>query len=424
MAKLSGEISLRDVELKTQNWYFAFQVVNVFLITTFASGAAAVVTKIIETKGSGATTLLAENLPLASNFYISYIIIQGLGIASGELLNIGSLVGFLILGKLLDKSPRKMFKRYITLAGLGWGSLYPRFACLGVIAIAYACIAPLVLGFATIGFGLIYLATRYNTFFVLTNNVDTQGRAYAKGLQQLFVGLYLAEVCLVGLFAINTSPGPLVIMAVFLGVTAVYHNTIRHALRPLTIYLPETLDGDDRLELFQTSHQGKYDADKADLPPSEYAATSQGKVSGFMQKRTSFFARIFDPRKFKSHAAAKGLIPSDIPAHTAPPGEAQAEAQAHGEALATNNDVPPAYTEQDIHDAYFNPAIASESPKLWLVRDEMGISRKECVENERIAGGGRVKCSDEFAWFDEKGKIRWDESKVRDVVVWDRRVDY
>jgi len=57
----------------------AFQVIQVFLITTFASGAAAVVTKIIDDPGS-ATTLLAENLPKASNFYISYFIVQGLGV--------------------------------------------------------------------------------------------------------------------------------------------------------------------------------------------------------------------------------------------------------------------------------------------------------------------------------------------------------
>ena len=132
MAKLSGEVTLPDVELKCQNWYFAFQVIQVFIITTFASGAAAVVTQIIN-KPSSATTLLAQNLPKASNFYISYIIVQGLGIAAGNLLNIGSLVGFLILSKFFDKSPRKMFKRYITLAGLGWGSLYPKFGCLGVI---------------------------------------------------------------------------------------------------------------------------------------------------------------------------------------------------------------------------------------------------------------------------------------------------
>lgn len=110
----------------------AFQVIQVFVITTFSSGAASVVTKIINNPTS-ATTLLAQNLPLASNFFISYIIVQMLGIAASDLLNIGALAMLTIVGKFLDKSPRKMFKRYITLSGLGWGSLYPKIGNLGII---------------------------------------------------------------------------------------------------------------------------------------------------------------------------------------------------------------------------------------------------------------------------------------------------
>jgi len=135
VAKLSGEVTLPAVELKTQSWYMAFQVVQVFLITTFSSGAASSAAQIVSNPGS-ATTLLAENLPKASNFYICYFILQGLGIAAGNLLNIGALVMFTVVGKFLDKTPRKMFKRFITLSGLGWGSMYPKFGNLGIIGVS------------------------------------------------------------------------------------------------------------------------------------------------------------------------------------------------------------------------------------------------------------------------------------------------
>lgn len=38
LAKYAGEPTLSAIELKTQSWYFSFQVVQVFLITTFSSG--------------------------------------------------------------------------------------------------------------------------------------------------------------------------------------------------------------------------------------------------------------------------------------------------------------------------------------------------------------------------------------------------
>lgn len=76
LAKQGGLVTLSQVELKTQSWYFAFQVIQVFLITTFTSGAATVASQIVSDP-TGAVQLLAQNLPKASNFYISYFVLYG-----------------------------------------------------------------------------------------------------------------------------------------------------------------------------------------------------------------------------------------------------------------------------------------------------------------------------------------------------------
>ncbi|RDW60662.1 DUF221-domain-containing protein [Coleophoma cylindrospora] len=387
MAKLGGEVTTPNVELKCQSWYFAFQVIQVFLVTTFSSGASSVVSEIIK-QPSSATTLLATSLPKASNFYISYIIVQGLGIAAGNLLNIGALAMLTVVGKFLDKTPRKMFKRYITLAGLGWGSLYPKFANLGVIAIAYAAIAPLVLGFATIGLGLVYVATRYNALYVLTNNIDTKGRAYARGLQQLMVGVYISEVCLIGLFAINTAPGPLVLMIIFLVFTALYHATMRHALRPLTLYLPDTLE--HSTSLFSTADHKSYDVAKAGGNPIEAPIVQPG---AFGARKSGFLARMFDPSKFKSFHTVQSLVPTWGLPH---------------------------YLEEDEDRAFYNPAIVAPAPICWIVRDEMGISRQEVKDSSPV-----VTITDEYARFNEKGKVVWDtEQKLDAIPVYEKRIDY
>lgn len=118
--------------MKVQGWYFPFQVIQVFLVTTLASGASSVVAQIVSNPGQ-AVTLLAENLPKASNFYISYFILFGLNTAAMQVLNLVPLLFVLFLGKILDTTPRKMYNRYVNLGGLGWGSLYPKFTNLGVI---------------------------------------------------------------------------------------------------------------------------------------------------------------------------------------------------------------------------------------------------------------------------------------------------
>ncbi|KAG9237312.1 hypothetical protein BJ875DRAFT_165028 [Amylocarpus encephaloides] len=392
MMKLSGEVTLPDVELKTQTWYMAFQVIQVFLVTTFSSGAASVVTQIINDPGM-ATTLLAQNLPKASNFYISYIIIQGLGIAGATLLNIVPLLMLNVVGKLLDKSPRKMFQRYITLSGLGWGSLYPKIGNLGIIAITYSIISPLVLGFATIGFALLYLAVRYNSLFVLTNNVDTKGLAYAKALQQLMVGVYLSEVCLIGLFAINTSPGPIILMAGFLVATAIFHLIMHNALGALTQYLPESVEGSDQREMFTMTDNTDYDASKASAPPTESQGTTPKPTAA---KKAALFSRFFDPTRFKSHSSVQKLVPAWDPVQ---------------------------YEPEDAEWAYYNPSISAKPPVIWIARDEMGISQREIRDLKDI-----MEMSDEYARFNEKGNVVWDSPEeggnLTELPLWEKRVDY
>lgn len=132
MARLGGKPSTPAVELRTQNSYFLFQVIQVFLVTTAASSASATAADISKDP-SKATTFLAQNLPKASNFYISYFILQGLTISSSALLQIVGVILFLILGKFLDNTPRKIYKRWSTLSGLGWGTVFPVYTNLTVI---------------------------------------------------------------------------------------------------------------------------------------------------------------------------------------------------------------------------------------------------------------------------------------------------
>lgn len=124
MGKFAGKPTLSLIELRCHESYFWFQLIQVFLVTTLTSAASAAVPQIIKNPGS-VTTLLAQRLPLASNFYISYFILQGLVFSSGELLRIVGLILFNALSKVLDKTPRKIYNRWSSLSSVGWGSVFP-----------------------------------------------------------------------------------------------------------------------------------------------------------------------------------------------------------------------------------------------------------------------------------------------------------
>lgn len=388
-------MTLSQVELQTQSWYFGFQVVQVFLITTFAGAATTVVEQVIKDPAS-APTLLSENLPKASNFYISYFILLGLSSAAGTLLNIGGFVTVVLLGRILPgKTPRKIFQKLTNLSAPMWGSEFPKWVNLGVIALSYSCIAPLVLGFATVGFSLIYVAFRYNFLYCYETNIDTKGAAYERALRQLITGVYLSELCLIGLFAIATADntaaaGPLAIECVLLACTIALHLTLKTGLKHHEARLAYT---------DSTPNTVPVDAEHAlERGTSNGQATTSGqpkpsKIPGFLRK-------LIDPER----TSAANLSSSLDQFYHRPQEPLPAEIQKR---------------------AFFNPAITSPTPVIWIVKDDMGISEREVVDTRKAVPG--LVVTDEQATFDEKNKVYWkgqEEGLARQAPVYEERIIY
>lgn len=409
MAKLGGEPSLAAVEMTVQNWFFGFQVVQVFLVITLASAATSVVTSIINQPQSAAS-LLANKVPYASNFYVSYIVLQGLSFSSGALLQIVGLILSKILGKFLDSTPRKMYNRFSNLAGLGWGTVYPAFTLLAVIGIVYSCIAPLVMGFATIGLYLFYFAYRYNLLYVSNATIDCQGRGYPRALQHLTVGCYLLILCLIGLFAMGTGAnrmalGPLILMIIFLVFIILYHISMNSAMEPLLNYLPKNLEHEEEALLAEDRKHTGHDESASDgiagtsVPKTENNGVSNvdsgvgavdsaeaekgladGPLPAGQEKPPNFIVKWLRPDKYHNYATLRRLVPSPLDA--------------------------PTYAPEVERDAYCHPVVNSQVPLLWIPRDPAGVSRQEVAHTSRV-----IPITDEDAWLDENAKISWNEEK-------------
>jgi len=387
-AKLKGEPSLARVELFTQNAYFVFQVVQVFLVVTVASSASSIVQDLIESP-TGITTLLATRLPTVSNFYISYFIVQGLTISAGVISQVIGFVIFRLIYKLLAGTPRKMYMKWSNLSAISWGSTLPVFTNIAVIGITYSCIAPLVLGFATIGMSFFYFAYRYNILFVTDSQIDTKGLIYPRALQQLLTGVYLAEVCLIGLFSIAGAIGPLILMIVFLIFTALYHIQLNAALDPLLYNLPKTLEVEEESiredeRLLEAGNNG-----------TEYKEKNgTSTVTPTSAKKPSILTKFFKPHIYSDYTSLRTLVPHNL--------------------LDANN----LYEETVERNAYYPPSVVSETPLLWIPRDEGGISRQEVAHTSKF-----IPITDEGCTIDEKNKLVWDTEGARPPL-WSPKIYY
>lgn len=259
------------------------------------------------------------------------------------------------------------------------------------VAITYSIIAPLVLGFATIGMYLIYLAYRYNLLFVFNCDIDTKGLVYPRALQQTTTGIYLSLICLIGLFGIKTAIGPLVLTVVFLIFIALFHISLNSAVDPLLKYLPKSMEVEE--ESLLALEDGNPDSahlanEKGTHVAAQQTITSNSETSNGRdlpappQKKPNFLTKWLFPHKYTDYHTLRRLVPRGFAEIVYDP-----------------------ITERD---AYYHPAISSQTPVLWIPRDEMGVSRQECKHSSKI-----IPMTDEGAHFNEKNKLIWDQESGR-----------
>jgi calcium permeable stress-gated cation channel len=254
-----------------------------------------------------------------------------------------------------------------------------------VIAITYSAIAPLILGFATVGLYLFYFAFRYNLLYVNAAKIDTKGLVYPRALQHVLVGCYLSIICLIGLFGIQAAPGPLVLMVVFGIFCILYHISLNSALDPLLYYLPRSLEAEEE-SLMQAEEGTLHSPSRAtgtsfektgvngSRAPTETPTDKQLPMTPAPHKKPGLFAKFFRPDLYTDYATLRRLVPRDFG--------------------------PIEYSDEIQREAYHHPAITDRPPLLWVPRDAVGVSRQECAHTSQI-----IPMTDEGAYLDDKGKM-------------------
>lgn len=126
-----------------------------FLIVTLSSGLVAAI-PIIANNPSSAVTTLAQQLPKASTFFLTYIVTTCLSGAAGSLLQIVGVILYQLKIKFLASTPRSVYGTRSSMSSVAWGTLFPNITLLTVIGISYSVVSPIVNGFILVGFALFW----------------------------------------------------------------------------------------------------------------------------------------------------------------------------------------------------------------------------------------------------------------------------
>lgn len=434
MGKISGCVTIPEVEKYCQQWFYAFQVVNSFLTVTLASAAAGVVTDVINDPNSG-VSLVSQKIPTASNFYIAYIILFGLSFSAAMLLQLVAVILAQFLGKLLDKTPKAKWNRYTTLGQPFFSVLYPNFQLLVLITVIYSIISPLILGFSAIAFLLIFSAFLYTFTYVLRPNAtDARGRNYPLALFLTFCALYFAEVVLAIIIGLAKSWVALGFEIALVVVTIAVHLFFKWRFVPLFDTVPisaiKVAAGDPAFKypasdfgLKEIKNEGKSFweggnqldvSDQAQVLPERnvldtYTGVESGSEKG-SEKVSVPAASDFEEGKSTAVSATSPVAKASPTSTEKGPGFFKRMFNPHSQTFEFLRSQMPAeffsyieYNDDFVRTAYTDPAVRADEPHIWVSKDSMGLAE---IEKAKALENG-VDFSTDNAGFDEKGSVEF-----------------
>ncbi|CRG84611.1 putative protein RSN1 [Talaromyces islandicus] len=466
LSKTQGLQTGMSIELTVSNYYFAFLFVQVFLVVAIAASSSTILDTVADI--TSWPQLLATNIPKSSNYFFSYMILQAMSVSAGALAQIWGLVKWFILGPLFDVTARNKWARTTNLETRKWGTFFPVYTTLASIGLIYLVIAPLIVIFNAITFGLFWFVYRYNTLYVTKFRFDTGGLLFPKAINQLFTGLYVMELCLVGLFFLVRDEkdtvacqGQAIIMIIVLILTVGYQYFLNEAFSPLIRYLPITLEDDairrdeefaraqrTRLGLPCEEDEDVEDEEQLDERGSEEEGSGQielqkisadnegrkdpknflsknldaiGNVSKRVASKRVSWADRSQVRRSKYFGTNAGR---DVPgiqdlreklAHEAEDAEATAGTgtQAIGRALFAGisdelEDLTPDERDQLVQRAFQHEALRAKRPVIWIPRDDLGISDDEIYCTQRLSK--HIWISNEYQALDGKNRTIFSRS--------------
>ncbi|KAK4554797.1 hypothetical protein LTR86_007945 [Recurvomyces mirabilis] len=448
LAVLCGVPTRSRREVVTQGFYFTFLLIELVLVTSISSGLLAVI-PVIANNPTLITQTLATNLPKAANYFFNYLIIQALGFSGSALFQYLRILFITLIWPWFSQTPREEAWLQVTIPHQMWANVFSLWTNFAVIGLIYSIIAPLMLIFVSALFVLFFIVYRHNYYYVQRNKVDTFGALFEGALSQLFAGVYILEITLIGLFFLvrNTEDKVVatpqaIIMIIALAFTAAYHYILEHSLSPLYELLPVTLEdraADAERERFmqispsdsrseETSEaQGSPPTAEPGSPeshvclrPSSTEKQSRRQVAGSNDKEDAprgIVSTAADARKTMlglHHRIEVRLAAANRQSSTQPYPHGSSGRRSRkievadqlGEAIAGYPDelldLSPSERDAELRAAYQDPVTRDPQPVVWIPQDAVGLSDQIIRSSEKY--GRWLQYSSAGAYLTEKGK--------------------
>ncbi|KAK0463530.1 DUF221 family protein [Desarmillaria tabescens] len=286
--------------------FFLFLLIHGFLIVTLSSGITRAIQDIIE-QPTQTVQKLAQQLPGASIFFLTYMLTQGFAGAGGALAQLMPLVLHYIRKWFLGRTPRQAFSVTYMMPSADFGIILPRLSLLATIAFAYSVLNPLINVMALLSYVMFYLAFKFlcTQVFDQPDQSETGGLYFPMAVSNLFVGLYIQQICLACLFFLKVSitrTSSIIegaFMIILVAITACVQIYIHHSFDPITTYLPMSLATKKMAKRYEQRRQEKVGMSPVDIELDLFSRQHMKKIRKRIKRLPKTLDDKFDNLKSK-----------------------------------------------------------------------------------------------------------------------------
>ncbi|CAG9465486.1 unnamed protein product [Pedinophyceae sp. YPF-701] len=233
LGKIQGLESFSRIDGFVVSRFFLFQILVVFFMNVGAAAFSEQIDKIFSDPGI-IPDLLANNVPSASDFFLSYTLVRGVLQPCLKLLNVPKLAIYLLRLKFAPTERAK--QAVIESSNRKLGPVLPVLTMAFFLGLVYAPLNALMCVVTLIFFCMHFIVLKYQTVFIDHGTYETGGRLWPTIFNQIMISLLFGQLVTLGVLGLNEAGGaasmciPLPIMAAAFW----YYQTKLYA-KPLSI---------------------------------------------------------------------------------------------------------------------------------------------------------------------------------------------
>lgn len=417
------------VELSVLHKFFFFQLIDVVLVSTLSGGFMTIVNQFKELAENplGVINILSTNLPKASTFFITFVMLQSTNQSGQTMLQ---LVPYLLsyIKPLFNKTPRQLYTAKRTCPTVNLGTLIPGQTVIFILGLEYGVIAPLILPFVCLFFVLQYFVYLYQFMYVYELDYETAGRHFPRAIRHIYIGLLISQLTLIGLFAIRSGArGQLALMIVALILTSFTLYYYDCVFKPLFKYLPVSsfdriaehkknddiyLEDDSHSSEESNSHENRevVEVDEKHTSGSVSDDDSDSHPEKSSRKMHKFLRNPF------SKAATTKKANSTVEAYYARQQilqQLEKEKSKDKEEIGKEKEhIVNAVKNMYGAEAYMHPSTYAAEPVIWLPEDDLGIAKEEIKEMKNQDIQATTKSAAVLTKENGKGYVTIDEERL------------